>query len=87
LLVAVCPHTATSLCDAIARLPGNHKFQKRVEFATAFRSWFGKKWYVVVQVAFVLCLMSQTLASIIYTAQVRHVPRVLFRSFCRWLCE
>lgn len=59
------------MCDSMARLPGNHKFQQRVEFATAFRKWFGKKWYIVAQVAFVLCLMSQTLASIIYTAQVR----------------
>ena len=66
---------ATFMCDSMARLKGNNKFQRRVEFATAFREWFGRKWYIVVQVAFVLCLMSQTLASIIYTAQVRVVLR------------
>jgi len=66
---------ATFMCDSMARLKGNNKFQRRVEFATAFREWFGRKWYIVVQVAFVLCLMSQTLASIIYTAQVRLVWR------------
>ena len=79
LTVALLMHgfdvAATFMCDSMARLKGNNKFQRRVEFATAFREWFGRKWYIVVQVAFVLCLMSQTLASIIYTAQVRVVTR------------
>lgn len=61
---------ATFLCDTISRVPGNSKFEERIEFETVFHVFMGPMWGTVAQVMFVICLMSQCIASIIDTAQV-----------------
>jgi hypothetical protein len=60
----------TLICDTVARVPGNSQFEKRIEFETVFSVFMGDSWGVLAQVLFVVCLMSQCLASIIETAQV-----------------
>ena len=61
---------ATLLCDAMARMPSNDSFEKRIEFSDLFLHFLGPKWFVVTQVAFYLCLLSQNVAAIVSTAQV-----------------
>jgi hypothetical protein len=73
LLVAMCfvsGFSATFLCDSIARVPGNHALEQRVEFGTVFHAFFGPATARLAQLAFVLSVMSQCLASIIQVAQV-----------------
>lgn len=67
LISSIC---ATLLCDTMARIPGNESFDKRVEFSDIFRHFLGRRWFVITQLAFFLCLLSQNVAAIVSTAQV-----------------
>jgi len=49
-LVVVCCCSSlcgTFLCDTISRVPGNAKFEKRVEFETVFQIFLGNIWGTV----------------------------------------
>lgn len=61
--------SATLLCEAVRMIPGNEEFQKRYEYTTTVRHYFGKKAYVVFQIFFNICLQSLNIASIIVCAQ------------------
>lgn len=60
---------AQLLCDAIARLPGNSKLEVRYEYSDAFRHYLGPCWASFSQVLFFFGIFTQTVASIIGTAQ------------------
>lgn len=42
--------SATLLCDAMARIPGNGNFERRVEFSTVFHHYYGHRGYMLAQV-------------------------------------
>lgn len=58
------------LCDAMQRVPGNRNFNKRVEFCTVVRHYWGDSWYYASQVAFNLSLQASNIAAMIVSAQV-----------------
>jgi len=70
LICLIATTSATFLCDAIARIPGNQNFDKRIEFSTAFHHYYGHWGYLFSQIGLVLCLMSQALSSIIAVAPI-----------------
>lgn len=73
LLVAVCimsAFSATMLCEAMQRIPGNHNFIKRFEFTTTVRHYWGERWYIISQILINICLQCLNIASIIVASQV-----------------
>ena len=73
-MVLVCWFTstlcATFLADAVSRIPGNARFEQRVEYSTAFQYFLGRRWFLVTQVTYFLSLFLQNVAAIVSTAQV-----------------
>ncbi|EKX51097.1 hypothetical protein GUITHDRAFT_103016 [Guillardia theta CCMP2712] len=61
---------ATFLTDSIARIPGNSRFDRRIEFACVFEEFFGKRMKRTAQIMLIICLFSQILSGIIATSQV-----------------
>jgi hypothetical protein len=41
--------SSTLLCEAISCIPGNERFQRRVEFTTAVKYFYGRRWHTVFQ--------------------------------------
>eukprot|EP00658_Telonema_sp_P-2_P068566 TRINITY_DN5749_c0_g3_i1.p1 TRINITY_DN5749_c0_g3~~TRINITY_DN5749_c0_g3_i1.p1 ORF type:complete len:567 (+),score=113.34 TRINITY_DN5749_c0_g3_i1:206-1906(+) len=82
MFVAVTLISAVSccaICDAIARMPGNRNFDKRVEFATVFEHYLGRNWGITSQIFFCLCISASNIASII--AQAQCVDAVFLAAF------
>lgn len=61
---------STMLCEAMAIVPGNRKYNKRIEYATLVRHFFGFKFYAVAQFFYVFSLQVLNIASITVSAQV-----------------
>lgn len=57
------------LCDAITRMPGNANLGVRTEFSDTFSHFLGRRSFTASQVFFFLAIFTQTVASIIGTAQ------------------
>jgi hypothetical protein len=62
--------SATFLTDAIARIPGNSDFDRRIEFACIFDHYFGPRTKRLAQTMLLLCFLSQISASIVASAQL-----------------
>lgn len=60
---------AQLLCDSIARMPGNDNLEVRIEYSEAFRHYLGDRSAIASQVIFFCGIFTQTVASIIGTAQ------------------
>jgi len=58
------------LCEAMQRIPGNHNFSKRYEFATTIGHYYGPKGELLGQIFVNICLQASNIASIIVAAQV-----------------
>lgn len=54
----------------MARVPNNADFNARKEFSDIFGYFLGNSWFILTQLAFYLCLLSQNVAAIVATAQV-----------------
>jgi len=61
---------STFLCDCMARIPGNSRFERRIEFVNIFDNMWGKWGLRVAQAMFMVNMMAQTVSSIIANAQV-----------------
>jgi len=61
---------ATMLCEAMQRIPGNHNFEHRYEFATTVKHYYGHKIYLAFQVFFNLSMQASNVAAMIISAQV-----------------
>jgi hypothetical protein len=68
---AVSSLASTMITEAMALIPGNENFQRRLEFSNLALILFGKKFYYVQQLFFNVSMQSLNIASIIITAQVR----------------
>ena len=62
--------SASLLSGAMRSMPGNGRFQRRVEFSDVFMHYMGRRWATATHAAFFLCLMAQNVAAIVATAQV-----------------
>mmetsp|Transcript_22302 Transcript_22302/g.52730 ORF Transcript_22302/g.52730 Transcript_22302/m.52730 type:complete len:335 (-) Transcript_22302:694-1698(-) len=62
--------TATFFTDAMARIRGNHAFDRRLEFSCVVEAFMGKVWKRIALVMLVICLYSQILSGIVATSQI-----------------
>ncbi len=63
-LVLVCVASslaATYLVDAMARIPGNSRFQRRIEFVNIFDEYWGPNGMRVAQFMFIINMMAQVM--------------------------
>eukprot|EP01127_Copromyxa_protea_P014462 TRINITY_DN4031_c0_g1_i1.p1 TRINITY_DN4031_c0_g1~~TRINITY_DN4031_c0_g1_i1.p1 ORF type:complete len:537 (+),score=66.73 TRINITY_DN4031_c0_g1_i1:170-1612(+) len=65
-----CTFASTMLCEAMQRIPGNHDFSKRYEFASTMGHYFGRPGEIAGQILVNICLQANNIASIIVAAQV-----------------
>jgi hypothetical protein len=61
-----CLHMA----DTVSQVPGNHQFDKCIEFSDCFSIFWNKKSYLVTQILFFLCATCLNVAAIVDTAEV-----------------
>jgi amino acid permease len=66
LISTICP---LLVAEAMALIPGNDKYQRRIEFVNLVEYYFGKKAYYVFQIMLAANLSSSNLASIRVSAQ------------------
>jgi amino acid permease len=66
---AVSSLASTMITEAMALIPGNENFQRRLEFSNLALILFGKKFYYMQQLFFNVSMQSLNIASIIITAQ------------------
>jgi len=67
---APLPASLPQLCEAAQRIPGNHNFEKRIEFCDLVRYYYGQRAYVASQLAYNLSLQASNIAAMIVSAQV-----------------
>ncbi|GAM27241.1 hypothetical protein SAMD00019534_104160 [Acytostelium subglobosum LB1] len=70
LIMVVSTFAALFLTESMASIPGNSRFQLRVEFSMLVRFYFGKWGYILAQVFINVALQATNIASIIVCAQV-----------------
>jgi hypothetical protein len=57
------------LADAISSIPSNHRFERDIDFSTAFHIIVGGEWYIITQALFLVSCMVQSVAAIVEVAQ------------------
>jgi hypothetical protein len=70
LLMVFTAFNASMLTEAMQRIPGNGNFQRRFEFATTMKHYWGRSGFVAGQILVNVCLQAGNIASIIVAAQV-----------------
>eukprot|EP01132_Coremiostelium_polycephalum_P003307 gene3307-4142_t len=84
------------MTEAMAAIPGNPRFQLRVEFTMLCRFYFGKWGYIIAQIFINIALQATNIASIIVCAQVMDSMLIfIFKKTCglsmyphvKWICE
>lgn len=68
---ALTSFACTMLTEAMALIPGNENFQKRIEFSNLTHILFGPKFYYVQQICYNMAMQSLNIGSIVVTAQVQ----------------
>ena len=63
----------------MANIPGNDRFQGRIEFSTIIEYYFGRRWFVAAMVGLVGSLLALVIISIVQSVQVRVRVRVRVR--------
>jgi hypothetical protein len=58
------------VAEATALIPGNDRFQQRIEFANLIDFYFSKRWYYIFQIMLAGNLLGSNLASIRVSSQV-----------------
>jgi hypothetical protein len=61
-LILVCVASslaATYLVDTMARIPGNSRFQRRIEFVNIFDEYWGSNGMRIAQIMFIINMMAQ----------------------------
>jgi hypothetical protein len=74
---ALTSFACTMLTEAMALIPGNERFQKRIEFSNLVHILFGQKLYIAQQICYNLAMQSLNIASIIVTAQVSNCDSII----------
>lgn len=73
-VATITVYLSASLCgsflgDSLASIPGNDKFQRNIDFSTAFRITVGDNWYVLAETFFLLSCAAQACSGLVETAQ------------------
>lgn len=63
-----CADSRLQLCEAISCIPGNERFEQRIEFTTAVKYFYGPRWHTVFQVFLNVTVQAYNIASIIICA-------------------
>jgi amino acid permease len=66
--MAVSCFSSTLLCAAIARIPGNSRFERRIEFAGVVEYYLGKRAVSVFYLFYMVTIQSYNVASIVIVA-------------------
>lgn len=67
----------------MSRIPGNDKFQGRIEYSTVVQYYFGRGWYIAAQIGLNGALQSLNVISVIQSAQVMdNAIAAIFGSSC-----
>ncbi|KAM9967599.1 hypothetical protein ACTFIW_001683 [Dictyostelium discoideum] len=83
------------MIESMASIPGNPRFQLRVEFTMLCRFYFGKVGYIIAQIFINVALQATNIASIIVCAQVMdNTVDAIFKKTCglqaypaiEWIC-
>ena len=72
-LVLICVASAFAaifLVDALARVPSNGHFQRRIEFVNIFEEWWGSKGMYWANLMFIMNMMTQIMSAIVSNSQV-----------------
>ena len=59
----------TMLAETISLVPGNSKFNRKVEYSTAFRMVIGGKWFLIAESLLLCTCFVQAIAGLVETAQ------------------
>lgn len=59
----------TFLSETIALVPGNSKYERKLEYSSAFRMIIGGSWHNITEVLFLATCLVQSIASLVETAQ------------------
>lgn len=70
IVCALSSFSALHMANVISKVPGNSNFTLEIEYSESFRIFWGRRWFIITEVAFTICIMCQLLASIVDTAQV-----------------
>lgn len=62
--------SASMLCEAMAKMPGNANFAGRAEYTSVVRHYFGQRWYVAAQIALNGALQCQSIICVIQSSLV-----------------
>ena len=62
--------SATMYAEAMANIPGNNRFQGRIEFSTIVEYYFGRAWYIAALVGLIGSLMALVVISVVQSVQV-----------------
>jgi len=87
---------STFMCEAMACIPGNERFQGRVEFSTLVNFFFGREGLIAAQIFINAALQCANVAAIIECAQVADSTLIaIFKKSCglqvypslgKWVC-
>lgn len=69
------------VAEATALIPGNEKFQKRIEYANVIDYYFSKRWYYLFQLMLAGNLLFSNLTSIRVSSQVSFLARFVILFF------
>jgi len=69
-VMTVAGFSATMMCKAMSMVPGNDRFQGRIELAGLARHYFPKWGYYLTLLLLVVSLQATNIASIIISSQV-----------------
>jgi len=69
LACAISSILSVMFAEAIAKIPGNGQYCRRMEFSSVFEAFMGRRWFYITQLTFFLFLFTQNVASIVSTAQ------------------
>jgi amino acid permease len=59
----------TMLAETLSLIPGNSKFDKQIEFSSAFRLIIGGRWYKLSEALLMIMCMVQAISGLVETAQ------------------
>jgi hypothetical protein len=84
-VMAIASFSCTMLCKAMALVPGNDRFQQRVELSTVAKIYFNRWGYYFTMLLLVISLQATNISSIIISAQTMDFALVaMFKYTCGW---
>lgn len=67
---ALTTSSATMLCEAMEKIPGNRNYRKNLEYSTVVLHYLGERWHKAAELAVLGALQSLNIISVVQAAQV-----------------